>query len=152
VQKIIRAGDAVIMRFHYTAHEAVAFPSFGFKMYTEAGVLVTATSTSHHSIYIPSVEPGDGYLDLKIPSLNLLAATYTISLWVTDQSGAVVFDNVEGAVTFEIDTANLYNANWQADSRFGIVYFPQKWDLSGIPTVENPTTVPPPPQLEPLPK
>jgi lipopolysaccharide transport system ATP-binding protein len=152
VQKIIRAGDAVVMRFHYTAHEPVAFPSFGFKMYTEAGVLVTATSTSHHSIYIPSVEVGDGYLDLKIPSLNLLAARYVISLWVTDQSGAVVFDNVEGAVTFEIDTANLYNANWQADSRFGIVYFPQKWDLSGMPVVENPTAIPPPPQLEPLPK
>jgi lipopolysaccharide transport system ATP-binding protein len=151
-QKIIRAGDPVIMRFHYTATEAVAFPSFGFKMYTEGGLLVTETSTSHHSIYIPSIEPGEGYLDLHITSINLLAARFTISLWVTDQTGNVVFDNVENAVTFEIEPANLYNANWQADSRFGIVYFPQKWDLSGIPTVENPAAKLPPPQLEPLPK
>ncbi len=151
-QKIIRAGDPVVMRFHYTATEAVPFPSFGFKMYTESGVLVTETSTSHHSIYIPSIEPGVGYLDLNITSLNLLAARFTISLWVTDQTGVTVHDNVENAVIVEVEPANLYNSNWFADSRFGIVYFPQKWDLSGIPNAENPTAKLPPPQFEPLPK
>jgi lipopolysaccharide transport system ATP-binding protein len=131
-QKVIRAGDPVVMRFHYKVHEPVTFPSIGFRMYTESGTLVTDTSTSHHGIYIPSVEHGEGYLDLDIACLNLLAAKYTISLWVTDQHGTVVYDNIENAVTFEVDTANLYKSNLVIDSRFGIVYFPQKWDLKGM--------------------
>jgi lipopolysaccharide transport system ATP-binding protein len=131
-QKIVRSGDPVVMRFHYLAHERVAYPSFGFKMYTESGILVTATSTSHHGIYIPSVEPGRGYLDLEIPCLNLLAAKFPISLWVTDQAGTVVYDNVENAINLEVDAANPYGSNFVIDSRFGTVYFPQKWDLAGL--------------------
>jgi lipopolysaccharide transport system ATP-binding protein len=131
-QKVIRAGDPVVMRFHYHANEPVPFPSFGFRMYTESGTLITDTSTSHHSIYIPAVAPGDGYLDLEIECLNLLAAKYTISLWVTDMPGGLVYDNIEHAVTFEVDTANLYKSNLVIDSRFGILYFAQKWDLAGI--------------------
>jgi hypothetical protein len=53
-------------------------------------------------------------------------------LWATDQPGNLVYDNVENAVTFEVDTANLYKSNLVIDSRFGIVYFPQKWDLAGM--------------------
>ena len=56
-------------------------------MHTEMGVLVTDTSTSHHGIYISSLIPGDGYVDLEIDCLNLLAAKYTLSLWVTDMQG-----------------------------------------------------------------
>jgi lipopolysaccharide transport system ATP-binding protein len=131
-QKIIRSGDHVIMRFHYLATESVPFPSFGFRMYTEAGVVVTDTSTSHHGIYIPSVAPGKGYLDLNISCLNLLGAKFTISLWVTDQAGNLVYDNVENAITLEVDAANPYGSNFVVDGRFGIVYFPQRWDLTGI--------------------
>src|SRR5580704_6977842 len=40
-QKVIRAGDSVVMRFHYNVHEPVTFPSIGFRMYTESGTLVT---------------------------------------------------------------------------------------------------------------
>jgi lipopolysaccharide transport system ATP-binding protein len=131
-QKVIRAGDSVVMRFHYCAHEPVAFPSIGFRMHTETGVLITETSTSHHGIYIPSVALGAGYLDLKIDCLNLLAAKYTISLWATDQHGGVIYDHVENAVTFEVDAANPYGSNFLIDGRFGIVFFPQKWNLAGM--------------------
>jgi lipopolysaccharide transport system ATP-binding protein len=131
-QKVIRAGDPVVIRFHYCVNEPVEFPSFGFRMYTESGTLVTDTSTSHHSIYIPSVQPGNGYVDLEIDCLNLLAAKYTVSLWVTDMEGGLVYDNIEHAVTFEVDTANLYKSNLIIDSRFGIMYFPQKWNLAGV--------------------
>ena len=131
-QKVVRAGDPVVMRLHYSAHEPVTFPSFGFRMYTETGVLVTETSTSHHGLYIPSVSPGTGYLDLEIGALNLLAAKYAVSLWVTDQGGNVVYDNVENALNLEVDPANPYGSNIVVDGRFGIVFFPQRWNLSGM--------------------
>jgi lipopolysaccharide transport system ATP-binding protein len=131
-EKIVRAGDAVVMRFHYWAEQAIPFPSIGFRMYTELGTLVTDTSTSHHRIYISSVKPGKGYLDLEIDSLNLLPAQYSISRGITDMTGALVYDNIENAVTLEVGTANIYQAGLQIDSRCGIVFFPQKWNLAGM--------------------
>ena len=130
-QQVIRAGSPVVMRFHYTVSERVLHPSLGFRMYTDMGTLVTETSTWHHGICIPLLETGEGYIDLEIECLNLLPAKYALSLWATDDGGAVVYDNVECGVTLEVETANIYQSGKDLDSRCGIVFFPQKWNLSG---------------------
>jgi hypothetical protein len=130
-QQVIRAGDAIVMRFCYFATEPIPHPSLGFRMYTEMGTLVTETSTWHHGIDLAVLKAGEGYLDLKITCLNLLPAKYTLSLWATDDQGIVVYDNVEHGVTLEVDVANIYQSGRNLDSRCGIVFFPQKWDLSG---------------------
>jgi lipopolysaccharide transport system ATP-binding protein len=151
-QQVIRAGDPVVMRFHYFASEPISHPSLGFRLYTEMGTLVTETSTWHHGIDIPNLKAGEGYLDLKITCLNLLPAKYALSLWATDDQGIVVYDNVEHGVTLEVDIANIYQSGKKLDSSCGIVFFPQKWDLSG--TLQT-TTQPinnSPSEYEPLPK
>lgn len=149
-QRVIRAGDPVLMRFHYSAQEAVAQPSFGFRMYTDMGTLVTETSTWHHGLNIPVVKPGEGFLDLEIDRLNLFPAKYQISLWITDQDGATVYDNIEQAMTIEVETANIFQSGRNLDSRCGIVFFPQKWDLSGINGAAPEGRNLPPGQREPL--
>jgi hypothetical protein len=151
VQKVIRAGDSVLIRFHYSASEPIAQPSFGFRMYTDMGTLVTETGTWHHGIAIPLVKPGEGYLDLEIDCLNLLPAKYTLSLWVTDMEGVVIYDNIEHAITIEVESANIYQSGRNLDSRCGIVFFPQRWNLSGtLGTAQN-SGKHPPSQCEPLP-
>jgi lipopolysaccharide transport system ATP-binding protein len=130
-QAVIRAGDPVVLRFHYSASEPIPHPSFGFRMYTDMGTLVTETSTWHHSIAIPLLEPGEGYLDLEIVCLNLMPAKYSLSLWLTDMTGAFVYDNIEHGVTLEVEKANIYQSGRDLDSRCGLVFFPQRWDLSG---------------------
>src|ERR1035441_2604868 len=50
---------------------------------------------------------------------------------LTDDGGTVVYDNVECGVTLEVETANIYQSGKDLDSRCGIVFFPQKWNLSG---------------------
>ena len=130
-QQVVRAGDPVVMRFHYAVGEPVSHPSLGFRLYTEMGTLVTETSTWHHGINIPLLEVGEGYLDLEIDCLNLMPAKYAVSLWATDDSGAVVYDNVESGVTLEVEMANIYQSGKELDSRCGIVFFPQKWNLAG---------------------
>lgn len=132
VQNVIRAGDPVVMRFHYHANEPIHHPSFGFRIYTDMGTLVTDTSTSHHGLEVPRLDIGDSYVDLEIKCLNLLPAKFTISLWLTDMSGNVVYDNVEHGVSFEVEIANIYNSGKEIDSRSGIVFFPQKWNLDHI--------------------
>lgn len=130
-QRVVRAGDPVVFRFHYIVNEPVPHPSIGFRMYTEMGTLVTESSTWHHGIHIPLLEPGEGHIDLEIENLNLMPAKYALSLWATDDNGAVVYDNVECGVTLEVETANIYQSGKDLDSRCGIVFFPQRWNLSG---------------------
>jgi len=130
-QRVVRSGGQMTIRFHYSVNEPITYPSFGFRMYTEMGTLITDTSTWHHGISIPLLEPGEGYIDLEIDCLNILPAKYTFSLWLTDMVGGVVYDNVEHAVTLEVDTADIYGSGREIDNRCGIVFFPQKWNLSG---------------------
>jgi len=133
-QKVTRSGDPIVIRFHYFANEPIPQPSFGFRMYTDMGTLVTETSTWHHGIAMPTLEVGEGYLDLQIGCLNLMSAKYSLSLWLTDMTGATVYDNIENGITLEIEKANIYQSGRDLDSRNGLVFFPQRWNLSGART------------------
>lgn len=135
-QKVIRSGDPIVVRFRYFASEPIPQPSFGFRMYSDMGTLVTETSTWHHGIAIPLLEPGEGYLDLEIDSLNLMSANYSLSLWLTDMTGTMVYDNIEHGVTLEIEKANIYQSGRDLDARSGLVFFTQKWNLAGTGTQE----------------
>lgn len=130
-QTIVRSGDSVVIRFHYHAERAVAFPSFGFRIYTETGTLVTETSTWHHGLEIPSVPVGDGHIDLEVILLNLLPGRYFFSLWLTG-AASPLYDNIEHCAQLEVELANVYSSGKALDSRYGIVYFPQRWNLDGV--------------------
>lgn len=130
-QLVTRSGDGVRLRFHYHAKKTIPHPSFGFRLLTEMGTLVTDTSTWHHALDIPEIAPGDGYLDLEIDYLNLLPGRYDFSLWITGV-GQVVYDGVEHCAKLEVELSNVYRSGRQIDARSGIVYFPQKWNLQGL--------------------
>ena len=130
-QPITRSGDSIRMRFFYHANQPIAHASFGFRLYTEMGTLVTETSTWHHSLEIPEVPEGDGYIDLEIDFLNLLPGRYSISLWITGLGG-VVYDGAEHCSRIEVELANIYRSGKVLDGRFGIVFFPQRWNLRGL--------------------
>jgi lipopolysaccharide transport system ATP-binding protein len=128
---VLRSGQAVTMRFHYRADKAITHPSFGFRLFTEMGTLVTETSTWHHGIEIPRIEPSQGWLDLELDLLNLLPGRYYMSLWLTGGT-QVTYDVLEYCKQLHIETANIYHSSRVIDGRYGIVFFPQKWNLSGL--------------------
>jgi lipopolysaccharide transport system ATP-binding protein len=128
---VIRSGDPLVIRFHYFAKKPIVQPSFGFRMYTDLGTLVTDTGTSHHGISISRLEPGGGYIDLEVSCLNLLPRKYVISLWLTDPDGVKVYDNIENAMTLEVEMGNVYQSGRVVDGKYGILYFPQRWNLAG---------------------
>lgn len=130
-QPLTRSGDSLKLRFFYKAQKPIPYPSFGFRLTTEMGTLVTDTSTWHHSLDIPEIPVGDGFLDLDIDFLNLLPGRYDFSLWITGIAG-VVYDGVENCARLEVDLANVYRSGKNIDGRFGVVYFPQKWILPGV--------------------
>ena len=130
-QPLTRSGDSIRLRFFYHANKPIPYPSFGFRLYTDMGTLVTDTSTWHHSLDIPEIAPGDGYLDLDIDFLNLLPGHFDFSLWITGVGG-VVHDAVEHCNRLEVELANVYRSGKNIDGRSGIVFFPQKWNLQGL--------------------
>src|SRR3989441_740365 len=83
----LRSGDKLIIRFHYHAKKTVRYPSFGFRIFTNMGTLITETGNVVHGVDVPRVEPGNGYIDVEIESLNLLPAQYYLSLWITELGG-----------------------------------------------------------------
>jgi lipopolysaccharide transport system ATP-binding protein len=124
-----RSGDPLIIRFHYHAEKQVRDPSFGFRMYSELGTLITETSHRLNGIHIDKVGPGDGYIDIEIESLNLLHGRYQFSLWITAPGGKPVYDG-DVRTLLEIEVADVYRSGRMVGSTMGLVYFPQRWNVT----------------------
>jgi lipopolysaccharide transport system ATP-binding protein len=132
LQTVTRSGKGLMIRLHYHAKEAIERPSFGFKMYTELGTLVTDTGTWLHGLDIPLAPAGDGYLDLEIDSLNLIPGRYYLSLQLDSSMSQHLYDGLENAVHLDIEEGPIYGSTRRIDSRHGVVFFPQRWHLEGI--------------------
>jgi lipopolysaccharide transport system ATP-binding protein len=125
---VTRSGDNFVIRFHYRAKKTVRYPSFGFRLFTELGTLVTETGNVVQGTDVPRVDPGEGYIDVQIDDLNLLPARYWLSLWITEPPGTPVYDGDVRAL-LEVEPANIYPSGKKPDSRAGIVYFQQRWKV-----------------------
>jgi lipopolysaccharide transport system ATP-binding protein len=141
-QPVTRSGDPLTIRLHYHAKKPIPYPSFGFRLTTDLGTLVTEVGTWHHGIDIPEVLPGDGHLDLEVDFVNLLQSSYYLSLWITGLD-AKVYDGAEFCTRLEIGATNIYRSTRVIDSHYGILYFPQRWVLDGLPSArtEQPSVV-----------
>ncbi|HVV66364.1 MAG TPA: ABC transporter ATP-binding protein [Rhizomicrobium sp.] len=133
---IARSGDPLVIRLHYYANTAIHNPSFGFRLYTAMGTLVTESGHLLHGIPIVRLDPGHGHIDIDIESLNLLPDRYHLSLWITDPSGQAIYDGDVRSV-LEIEAADVYKSGKLPNSRQGIVYFPLRWKVSAPPTVRE---------------
>jgi lipopolysaccharide transport system ATP-binding protein len=132
LQTVTRCGKSLVIRLHYRANEPIERPAFALKIYTELGTLVTDTGTWLHGLDIPLVPAGDGYLDLEIDSLNIMPGRYSLSLFLDSCVEKRVYDSLEHAVHLDIEEAPIYGTSRRIDSRFGLVFFPQRWRLDGI--------------------
>jgi lipopolysaccharide transport system ATP-binding protein len=125
----VRSGDPLVIRFHYHAEKAVRDPSFGFRLFTQMGTMITETGHGLHGIHIPKVGPGDGCIELEIDSLNLVPGQYSLSLWITGQLSKFVYDG-DVRASLEVEVADVYKSGRLLDGRHGIVYFPQRWRVT----------------------
>jgi lipopolysaccharide transport system ATP-binding protein len=132
-QPVTRSGDSLVVRLHYRANQSIPSSSLGLRLYTELGTLVTETSTWHHGLALPELPPGAGYVDLEIDALNLLPARYFFTLGLTEFDGQHVYDYLDRCTYLDVETGNVYGSGRAYDSRSGIVFFPQRWNLNGVP-------------------
>ena len=128
---ITRSGEPITMRLHFRTERPVRHVSFGLRMFTEMGTLITDTSTWHNGISIATLEPGTGYVDIQFNSLNLVSGRYSLSLWVASEEGSPIFDGDVRAM-LDVDPSDVYGSGRAIDSRWGVMYFPQRWSLDGL--------------------
>lgn len=121
-----RSGEPLVLRFHYHAEKTIRDPSFGFRLFSEMGTLITECGHWMHGIRMSKVEPGPGYIDLEIESLTLLPGRYQFSLWITAAGGMPVYDG-DVRASLEVEVSDIYRSGRMLDSRYGLVYFPQRW-------------------------
>src|SRR5215469_2858264 len=132
LQPVTRAGRSLVIRLHYRATKPIEHPNFGLRLHTELGTLVTDTSVWLTGLDIPLLPMGEGYVDLEIDSLNLVPARYYFTLFINSCLEPVLYDLLEHAVYLDGEEAPIYGQSRRIDSRYGMVFFPQRWRFDGI--------------------
>jgi homopolymeric O-antigen transport system ATP-binding protein len=133
---IFRCGEPLRARFHYTIHERVRDPHFLMGIYSDMGTLVTSVSTWHAGYHIPSLEPGEGTIDLVIDDLFLLPNRYFLTLQIS--TIGTIFDKIEHCIGIDVEESNAYNNQGRGISaRYGLVYMPSRWDGARSDADEN---------------
>ena len=132
---VLRAGDPLRLRFHYEVARPLGNLSFGFRLFSEMGTLVTETSTRLHDIGLPMLAAGEGRLDLDIDALNLMPGRYYLTVGVTTIDGPV-HDTLHHCARLDIEPGRVYGTGRVVDSRHGFVFFPQRWGLQGVRSLE----------------
>jgi lipopolysaccharide transport system ATP-binding protein len=124
---LVQCGSDLLIRFHYSAKTAIYNPSFGFRIYTPMGTLVTEAGNLLHGVRVPMIEPGEGFVDVKIFSLDLLPTRYSLSLWITGPIGGQPIYDGDVRTVLEVQPAAIFLSGQEPNSAMGITYFSQVW-------------------------
>ncbi len=123
---VVRSGDALIFRLHYEAFKPIKYPQFGIDIHTNMGTLVTSVNTWTTGFNLEAIDKGEGFVDVRIDSLNFIPDRYYLSLWLTGV-GRECYDRLEHCAALDIEAADVYKAGRQMTSNFGIIYLPCNW-------------------------
>jgi lipopolysaccharide transport system ATP-binding protein len=124
---VIRSGDSVVARLHYRATKHVPDAIFGFEIHSQLGTLITQLHTYNNGYTIPMIAPGDGYIDLEIPELNLMPGRYYISLFV-ETYGGIYHDSLQHCANMDIEPSNRYGLN-RGISGNPVMCLTSRWEL-----------------------
>ncbi|MFN7918898.1 MAG: ABC transporter ATP-binding protein [Bryobacteraceae bacterium] len=124
----VRSGEAFTIRMLFECRERVSRPIFGVGIHTDAGTPVFTVFTSDVNFEIPSLSR-DGYLDLRIPSPNLLPGRYLLHFAAGDASDIHRFDHLLDAGELTIEPADVYGSGRLQAAGWSLVFLPCRWEL-----------------------
>jgi ABC-type polysaccharide/polyol phosphate transport system ATPase subunit len=124
--RIIQSGDSLAIRMHFRAERRVDYPNFCVRLYTGMGTLITETSTGLYGVTVPAIAAGEGSIDLEFGALNLVPDRYAVMFAVSSGTDGRVYDGDVRAF-LDVEPSGAYGTVRALNSRFGIVYFPQRW-------------------------
>jgi ABC-type polysaccharide/polyol phosphate transport system ATPase subunit len=97
----VRTGESMFFRIHYDASERIEKPLFALSLDTISGTHVWA-HTSRDGDATPDFVEGLGYLDVRVPRLNLQAGTFDLHASVNDYTWAHAYDRWRFCLRFDV--------------------------------------------------
>lgn len=107
----VHTGDEVTIRMHFTCHEAVENPGFGFEIEHEGGFLVWGHMTVDGNCTFPTLRPGPGSVDVVIPSLVLRPGVYRINGGIVSAGRVRSIDEFRRSLTFTVDRSDPHESS-----------------------------------------
>lgn len=124
--QFVRSGEPLVIRLHYSARKAIARPVFGLGVSTELGTLVSWVSTWLCAVEIPVLQPGDGFIDLSIDSLNLMPGRYFLSVTL-GAMGPVYYDSIDRCSILNVEEADFYQSGRTSQNE-SFMLLPCHWE------------------------
>lgn len=120
----VPTGEELIFRLHYTAHERIDKPVFGFSLSSNDGTYLWGNNTRDQHFSIDYIE-GPGTIDLRVPNLVLQPGLYTVDGSVVNTTTEHVYDYVREAngiavrngVPFESGGYVILDGRWSMPGR-----------------------------------
>ena len=125
----VACGDSVTIRLHYRAFTAIRNLTVGMEINTDMGMKLIGTNTLVTGCYTHLVSPGDGYVDLEIDFLNVMAGRYYLSLYLGPEGHNQ--DILQNAVIMDVEPSDFYRTGHGMDSRYGLMFLPCRWKSGG---------------------
>jgi len=129
-EKFVMSGDCLIAKIFYFANEKIKNPHFAFEIFTEYGTKITSFNTWISGFEISSLPPGEGFIELKIDSLDLFTGRYYISLW-SASAGNIWYDRLDQCAILDVEPTDYFKTGRiMTKQHYGIVIFPCTWRVN----------------------
>jgi lipopolysaccharide transport system ATP-binding protein len=112
---VLKAGQACTFRLRYQAQSPVGGLTFGLGFVHESRATVSNPSSARTGPY--SVDPGNGYVDFRVPELLLQAGSYEISTTIADRGH--IYDHASDELVLRV--------RGQRDDEPGLTWMPGDW-------------------------
>jgi ABC-type polysaccharide/polyol phosphate transport system ATPase subunit len=122
----VRTADEVVIRMHYQAESLIERPLFALSMDTLSGTHVWAHN-SREGRAVPETISGSGYVDVRIPRLNIQAGTFDLHASINDYTWTHTFDRWRFARRFDVLSRPDHDSG-------GIVDLAGQWSLPKVTT------------------
>jgi hypothetical protein len=121
-KEVFKTGDELIVRISFFAYKKIQNPVFGVATYKSDGIYVYACNTKYDNVRVSDLE-GEGFIDYKIPRLNLLSGTYWLTVGILEEKISAFYDVWEKVCQFNVVT-DLHD--------HGTFYLEHLWDIRNI--------------------
>jgi lipopolysaccharide transport system ATP-binding protein len=131
----VRSGDSITIRLHFRSHTAIQDLRVGLELNTDLGMKLVGSNNWATGFYVPSVSPGEGYMDFEIDFLNIMPGRYYLSLYLGPYGH--LQDVLQNAVIMDVEPADYYGTGRGIDNRFGMIFLPSRWKSDYLPGVRK---------------
>jgi lipopolysaccharide transport system ATP-binding protein len=118
---VIKMGEAVTIALAFKCSRPVVAPGFGFIVEDVEGRRIF--SVTNHMVPNPEMSRNveQGVVRCRIPSLQLLAGTYYVTLALAESKTEYI-DKVERALSFDVEEADVYGSGVIPEKSYGVVF------------------------------